>query len=513
MNGIIRRLVLFLVLSSPWMVQATVTTWTFDEARDWGSPPDGWTDASSSGSAHTYRNTVFDGENCLQIKTTGGTSDRVKVQATQLFREGTYDWEVYVPPITEPGAQSSIGAFLYSPQSGGDFDAREIDFEIGYGSSETRDNLSIPDDKKVCYMTVQRDDSSETSFSTTIIPIAPDSWYTLRIMLTPDADGDYIARWFIKKAGETDFTESRSSAKCHYGTNDTQFAVYTSVETLSFMGDSQPAQDHEAYFNTVSVSDTTILNPGLGWSDDFDGQLPVANTPPNGYQGVYGVGTLDKGVTDSTHVSPSNSAYVAVDLDGNGGFRSILLHSATSLGDLTGGTISVQLAADVDLSSGAGIVGFHLYDADGSEFGTEPEDRFAPSTSFGSFAQNISDLTHPIVWGDTPGLDTAHIIKYALDFFDPSGTAQTAVFYIDDFEGRPHPFVGDVGVGMSIETNTVDLSWFAGYGSSYQAQFSTNLLSTNWSDLGKLVVGNNTTSHVYSAIDTQSGFFRLNVVQ
>jgi hypothetical protein len=205
---------------------------------------------------------------------------------------------------------------------------------------------------------------------------------------------------------------------------------------------------------------------------------------------------------------------VAVSLDGNGGFRSILLHSATSLGDLTGGMLSVQLSSDTDLSAGAGIVGFHLYDADGSEFGTAPEDRFAPSTSFGLFSQKISDLTTSIVAGDTPGLDTANIVQYALDFFDPSGTAQTVAFYIDDFEGYLKPFVGDVGLGMVVVTNTADLSWFAGYGSSYQTQFSDNLLSTNWVDVGEVVVGDNTTNHVVSPIDDYSrGFFRVNVVR
>ena len=250
-----------------------------------------------------------------------------------------------------------------------------------------------------------------------------------------------------------------------------------------------------------------------GWIDNFDSESPAGNTVPAGYQGVYGGGTLDKGITSSTSVSGPNSAYVAVGLDGGGGFRSILLHNAIAAVDLTGGTISVQLSSDVDLSSGSGIVGFHLYDADGSEFGTVPGDRFAPSTSFGLFSQNISDLTNPIVWGDTPGLDTANIVKYALDFFDPAGAAQTVVFYIDDFEGHPKPFVGDVGLGMVVVTNTVDLSWFAGYGSSYQTQFSTNLLSTNWIDVGEVVVGNNTTNHVLSPIETPNGFFRVNVVQ
>ncbi len=176
-----------------------------------------------------------------------------------------------------------------------------------------------------------------------------------------------------------------------------------------------------------------------GWLDNFDSEAPADNTVPAGYQGVYGGGTLDKGITDAISVSESNSAFVAVSLDGGGGFRSILLHNDIAATDLTGGTISVQLSSDIDLSGGNGIVGFHLYDADGSEFGTEPGDRFAPSTSFGLFTQNISDLTNAIVWGDTPTLDTANIVKYALDFFDPSGASQNVVFYVDDYQAIPEP--------------------------------------------------------------------------
>ena len=176
------------------------------------------------------------------------------------------------------------------------------------------------------------------------------------------------------------------------------------------------------------------------WLDNFDSEAPADNTVPAGYQGVYGGGTLDKGITDVTSVSKSNSAFVAVNLDGSGGFRSILLHNEVSAMDLTGGTISVQLSSDIDLSGGNGIVGFHLYDADGSEYGTTSADRFATATSFGLFSQNISDLTDVIAAGGTPGLDTANIVKYALDFFDPSGASQDAVFYIDNYQAAvPEP--------------------------------------------------------------------------
>jgi len=249
-----------------------------------------------------------------------------------------------------------------------------------------------------------------------------------------------------------------------------------------------------------------------GWNDSFDSESPAENTVPAGYAGVWGVGTLDKGITDlaaSGSVSPPNVAYVAVGFDGNGGFRSILLHNEVAAMDLTGGTLSVHLSTDVDISSGAGVVGFHLYDADGTEFGTLPADRFAPTNTFSEFTQNVSALTNIIAFGTDPSLDTTNIVKYALDIFDPSNGTQTVVFYIDDFKGEEKPippFEGDVGLGLGVDGATVELTWFAGYGTFYQLQYSENLQSTNWVDFGGIIDGNDTTNHV---IDPATNSYRV----
>jgi hypothetical protein len=138
----------------------TGATWGFDTATAWGVLPAGWSDDSSA-SQRTYRATTFGSRTCLQIKTTGNTWDRVKARtATACYMAGTYEWKVYVPAIDEPGASSSIGAFLYSPQSVESNKVREIDFEIGYGKFWDRIYYRIPSGKLMCYMTVQRDDST-----------------------------------------------------------------------------------------------------------------------------------------------------------------------------------------------------------------------------------------------------------------------------------------------------------------------------------------------------------------
>jgi hypothetical protein len=256
-----------------------------------------------------------------------------------------------------------------------------------------------------------------------------------------------------------------------------------------------------------------------GWNDNFDSEDPAENTVPSGYNGVWGAGTLDKGITDlaaSGSVSPPNVAYIAVGFDGNGGFRSILLHDEVAAMDLTGGTLSVQLSTDVDISSGAGVVGFHLYDANGAEFGTLPEDRFAPTNTFSEFTQNVSALTNVIAWGSEPYLDTTNIVRYALDIFDPSNGTQTVVFYIDDFKGTEKPippFEGDIGFDLDFNGNAIDLFWFAGYGTSYQLQYSEDLITTNWVDFGGVVEGNNETNHVTDPATNSYRFYKVKIIQ
>ena len=56
----------------------------------------------------------------------------------------------------------------------------------------------------------------------------------------------------------------------------------------------------------------------------------------------------------------------------------------------------------------------------------------------------------------------------------------------------------------------VELSWLAYSGITYQAQYSTNLVSTNWFDLGNVIIGDGTTNQIFdSTRSTTERFYRV----
>jgi hypothetical protein len=241
--------------------------WIFTNETSWGVAPDQWMDDSSYGSPALFRvSTNTSGEASLEIRTRGNTWDRVKVRTTNDdYTIGFYEWKVYVPPINETGACSSIGAFLYSPQSGGGLNAREVDFEIGYGTSADRVANGIQSNELMCYMTVQRDDSSGTSWSSVVRPLEPNDWYYLRIGVFQNDKSSYKMIWWIRREGETNFTVARSDYNCNYGPTDTTFAVECSVENFSnlWIGDRQPTNEKTARFKYVRIYDELIYETGF----------------------------------------------------------------------------------------------------------------------------------------------------------------------------------------------------------------------------------------------------------
>jgi uncharacterized protein YndB with AHSA1/START domain len=233
--------------------------WEFDTATDWGVPPTGWLDGSWEDSPHRYRSATFMERSTLQIGTRGGSADRVKIRTASEHRVASYDWVVYVPPVTEPGARNSIGAFLYSPQST-DANPREVDFEIFYGSSAMRVQYGIPPGKVMCLMTLH--DGSGAPPSQYAVAVDPATWYALRIVVGVDDAGKYVMHWLVGREGEL-LQAARPAATAHYGIQETTFHAYASLENLDWTGDFTPMQDHEAHFDRISVSDYIVYDTGL----------------------------------------------------------------------------------------------------------------------------------------------------------------------------------------------------------------------------------------------------------
>lgn len=250
--------------------------WDFTKQTGWGNDflnvYSDWTDDSKEGSQHSYCCEIFKGQGCLHVMTTasqGNTWDRVKVRTKEKFKCGLYEWNVYVPEIDEPGASSSIGAFMLSPPYRKDVRVKEIDFEIGYGKRDERTKYKIPKGKLMCYMSVQPDPMSKTGYNedgtidenrTDAIAIEPGSWYTLRIKLSTNKRSNYVVSWDLKKEGDLDW-RGRSDYHLRFGPNDedddNSFFIECSVENFGpgenmWIGDEIPRNDKDAYFDYVS---------------------------------------------------------------------------------------------------------------------------------------------------------------------------------------------------------------------------------------------------------------------
>ena len=223
-----------------------------------------WENDSSPPTADTFELTTFDSRSVLTVTAEANTNDRVKVRTVDTFRTGTYEWHVYIPTMQEQGATNAIAAFLYSEQSGDDTSAREIDFEIGEGTSADRQQYNVPAGHLLCWMTVQRDDSSGTALDQIAFQpenpadhVARGYWYTYTIELKKDSWGRYVVSWYIQKEGGP-VMKGRRDAICNYGPGDTDFWIYCSSENFdtNWIGDYNPPQsDQVGHFDWVRFTD------------------------------------------------------------------------------------------------------------------------------------------------------------------------------------------------------------------------------------------------------------------
>jgi hypothetical protein len=212
-----------------------------------------------------YQAPPIDGRGVMLFKTADNSSQRPKIRTQQTFTTGIYEWVVYIPPM-ETNARVSLGAFLYSDQSGAPANAaREIDFEIGPGRANVRAGIpNLPADALLVYLTVQPDNaagrSGDPGSSLIFRPANPDDhvrpggWYTLTIELNENDQGRYVVDWYIQPDGGQRI-KARPTYTCAYGPSNafpTNFRIYDSLENLNFMGDALPTRDHFVYFDSTS---------------------------------------------------------------------------------------------------------------------------------------------------------------------------------------------------------------------------------------------------------------------
>lgn len=198
------------------------TRYDFDNFDDWMFY------SQDTASIEQYR--LSDGN--LFLKTRAQTYDRSKAKLTSTkLRTGKVSTRVYIPTMY-PNDQTSIALFLYHD------DTHELDFEIGYGQAELREEHNADPNEALCYMTSQ-------SFGSEIITLEMGKWYTLEIDLTLK-DDNYFIQWLIDGEVKADLQES-------YG-SEFDFSAYLSLENLKFLGDHISNNDYEVEFDWLEIT-------------------------------------------------------------------------------------------------------------------------------------------------------------------------------------------------------------------------------------------------------------------
>lgn len=300
--------------------------------------PDGWQTDSSPPGIETYQvitsgapSGSLDGK-VLKITANNSTAPdydykRPKVRTIETYGSGEYQWRVYIPSSNQTsnlGANSALAAWLNTSSSANNgLNAREIDFEIGYGRPEDREHYGLndtgaPSDALMVWMTIQPDRSSGTKGDTVAWEPAnpadhfsPDQWYLLTMELERNEFGHYEVSWYIQKddrgSGGSLGTKflGRTATMTGYGEVDSPFHIYCSVEDF---GDRDTDGDNIPNANTGGFIGTHATNtPQVGYFDS------VSYTPPTGTPNlITDVSTDDIGTGDGEWVSSSGSAVLTV---------------------------------------------------------------------------------------------------------------------------------------------------------------------------------------------------------
>lgn len=201
-----------------------------------------WDFENADGWAYTHQDTAtikqwYIKNGSLYLRTRAETRDRSKMYTLQNdFINGTYTWKIYIPNIAAY-EQASIAGFIYFD------DKHEIDFEIGYGKKQIREQYGAGAGELMACMTCQGN-----PFSSSYVPISP-GWHTFSIKLDLKKE-KYTASWLIDQV-------EHKKVPLDFGPAEAGFQIMCSMENLEFIGEQIPSHDNYARFDYVSFNGNT----------------------------------------------------------------------------------------------------------------------------------------------------------------------------------------------------------------------------------------------------------------
>lgn len=437
---------------------AVPQVWDFDTPAAPGVAPAGWQDASQSMSPAPsppgpYQTTTFGGESVILFQTEAGTQHRPKVRTQQTFTTGIYEWDVYIPEM-EDNARVSLGAFLYSDQSGGSATAaREIDFEIGPGRASVRSSIpGLPEDALVVYLTVQPDNdtgrSGDPGSSLFFQPANPDhhvypeEWYTLSLELREDSEGRYVVDWYIQGQGGPRI-KARPTYTTAYGPDNdhpTNFRIYNSLENLNFMGDALPTRDHVVYFSQTRY--TPVSSPCLDGPSgpqvltDIEGDFSNDAVPmgsPGEWTRFGGAAPSVSITTDPALVDEGDASLATTGDFAVGSWYGVRYNIPGPPIDLEcASAITWRMRTD---APGDQTVRFVITDEDGDIWaGT---DQFSPTGDWETYEIDFEESAFILAEHNGNGEFDGQIAALGFDFFANGTTSSTPTFFIDNILWHP----------------------------------------------------------------------------
>jgi hypothetical protein len=177
---------------------------------------------------------LLDGRRQPYYFTNPNTCGKTKIKTLLACITSTYTWRSFAPEVGV-GDMASIGAFLYLDNT------HELDFEVGCGRKNTRNELEAEPDDLIVYMTSQK--NPFLSYKT---KIKRGQWHTFLLKLTLNSRHKYKVSWNIN-------SQQAAAAQLTHG-KESEFNIYCSTENLTFSGDHIPYTQNYALFDFVEYS-------------------------------------------------------------------------------------------------------------------------------------------------------------------------------------------------------------------------------------------------------------------